>query len=77
MCGPDYELTGEHRVVDVRTNQVVLRFEESGNWPFMVGPEFGGVREVVLAANGIEVTVTDHDGKISTVPIPGAEEVVP
>lgn len=74
VCGPDDARTGEHRVVvDVRTNEVALRFEGYGDWPLMCGAEFSGVRQVVVAPDGLCVVVTDHDDRQREAAIPGAK----
>ncbi|MEQ1841605.1 MAG: hypothetical protein ABL994_14450 [Verrucomicrobiales bacterium] len=35
VCGPDYELESEFRVIEIATGKVVMTFTEVGEWPFM------------------------------------------
>lgn len=69
--GPDYEREAEHRVVDVDSGEVVFVFTESGDWPYMCECTFTGAATVVVAPDHQSVRVTDHNGSVKDVPLPG------
>lgn len=63
----ELEQTTWHRVIDTRTGEVVMTFEEemsarlgSGAWE---GHERGGVREVRIGEDDRSVIVTYHGGR--------------
>ncbi|HEY7610857.1 MAG TPA: hypothetical protein VIF14_16635 [Alphaproteobacteria bacterium] len=75
--GDLYELeqTTFFRVVDTRTNEIVLAFEgemearlEGGMWS---GHSYSGVRAVTIAPDERSVQVHYHDGREETVALPG------
>ena len=68
--GPDYESESEFRVVDASSGEVAHVFTESGDWPFMCGPTLTGAAKVEIGPDHRHVIVTDHDGKVTTAPLP-------
>ncbi len=74
----ELEQTTIHRVVDMRTGEVILAFEgvltaslsrETGLWE---EAQLSGVREVVVTDDGCVLIVRYHDGQEAQAPLPAS-----
>ena len=74
--GPDYFTTGEYRVIDRATNEIVARFAWSLDEPYLTNKFYSGPDRVIVTDDGAEAVAFNADGSEERVLLPGGGPIV-
>ena len=74
--GPDYFTTGEYRVVDRATGDIVARFPWTLDEPYLTNKFYSGPDRVFVTDDGAEAVAVNGDGTEERVLLPGGGPIV-
>jgi hypothetical protein len=69
-CGPDYFTTGEYRVIERATGEIVARFPWTLDEPYLTNKFYSGPDRVVISDDETEAAAYYGDGRVERAALP-------